>query len=153
MKRRTLVAVAAPLMILNSCAKESLTNDTYRRDEVMRMQRVERGRILELTPVKIEGDHEIGTAVGAFSGWVLGSCIGTGEASNVGGAVGGALVGGTLGSHVGQALGSAKGHRFIVRLKGGETMSIVQEVNPREPFKVGEDVRLCYMPGRVVVIH
>lgn len=146
--------IALPVAILlSSCAQDSLTGDTYSRGEAGRAQSVQTGRITSIRPVKIEGGSQGGTLVGALAGGFLGSNIGGGRAANTAGAVGGALVGSAIGSHAQQAASSRNGIEISVRLDGGGSLAIVQEVNPREPFYIGDRVRILGSGDRTRVSH
>lgn len=146
--------LALPVAILlSSCAQDSLTGDTYSRGEAGRAQSVQTGRITSIRPVKIEGANQGGALVGALAGGFLGSNIGGGRASNTAGAVGGALVGSAIGSHAQQAASSRNGIEISVRLDGGGSLAIVQEVNPREPFYIGDRVRILGSGDRTRVSH
>lgn len=146
--------IALPVAILlSSCAQDSLTGDTYSRGEAGRAQSVQTGRITSIRPVKIEGGSQGGTLVGALAGGFLGSNIGGGRAANTAGAVGGALVGSAIGSHAQQAASSRNGIEISVRLDGGGSLAIVQEVNPREPFYIGDRVRVLGSGDRTRVSH
>jgi outer membrane lipoprotein SlyB len=146
--------IALPVAILlSSCAQDSLTGDTYSRGEAGRAQSVQTGRITSIRPVKIEGGNQGGTLVGALAGGFLGSNIGGGRAANTAGAVGGALVGSAIGSHAQQAASSRNGIEISVRLDGGGSLAIVQEVSPREPFYIGDRVRVLGSGDRTRVSH
>ena len=146
--------LALPVAILlSSCAQDSLTGDTYSRGEAGRAQSVQTGRITSIRAVKIEGGSQGGALVGALAGGFLGSNIGGGRASNTAGAVGGALVGSAIGSHAQQAASSRNGIEISVRLDGGGSLAIVQEVNPREPFYIGARVRILGSGDRTRVSH
>ena len=146
--------IALPVAILlSSCAQDSLTGDTYSRGEAGRAQSVQTGRITSIRAVKIEGANQGGALVGALAGGFLGSNIGGGRAANTAGAVGGALVGSAIGSHAQQAASSRNGIEISVRLDGGGSLAIVQEVNPLEPFYIGDRVRILGSGDRTRVSH
>ena len=67
--------------------------------------------------------------------------------------MGGALVGSAIGSHAQQAASSRNGIEISVRLDGGGSLAIVQEVNPREPFYIGDRVRILGSGDRTRVSH
>ena len=141
------------VMLLASCAQDSRSGNVYRQGDVRQEQSVRYGRITSISPVKIEGNHEAGTVVGAVAGGLLGSQLGRGHAAHTAGAVGGALAGGVIGSNVEQAVGNRNGIEINVRLTDGEFVSVVQEVSPREPFNVGERVRVLRSGSGTRVAH
>jgi outer membrane lipoprotein SlyB len=147
MKSKLAFALATTLLF-SSCAQDSITGDTYSRGEAGRAQAVQTGRITGIRPVKIEGGSQGGALAGAIAGGFLGSNIGGGRASNTAGAVGGALVGSAIASQAQQAMTSRRGIEISVRLDQGGSVAIVQEVNPREQFSVGDRVRIISSGGR-----
>jgi outer membrane lipoprotein SlyB len=152
MKIRYIIGLGS-LLLFSSCAQDSLTGDTYSRNEAGQAQSVTTGRITSIRNVKIEGGNQGGTLVGGLAGGLLGSNIGSGRASNTAGAVGGALLGSAVGSHAQQSVGSRGGIEITVKLDRAETISVVQEINPRESFSVGDRVRILSTGGRSRVVH
>jgi outer membrane lipoprotein SlyB len=147
MKSKLAFALATTLLFC-SCAQDSLTGDVYSRGEAGRAQAVQTGRITSIRPVKIEGGSQGGALAGAVAGGFLGSNIGSGRASNTAGAIGGAMVGSAIASQAQQAMTSRRGIEISVRLDQGGSVAIVQEVNPREQFSVGDRVRIISSGGR-----
>ena len=125
MKTKILYCLPA-VLLFTSCAQDTMTGDTYSRNEARQAQSVSKGRITSIRPVKIEGDHTAG-------------------------AVGGALVGGAIGSHAEQAMGSRNGIEISVRLDHGGSIAVVQEVSRNEQFQVGDRVRVLSSGGRTRV--
>jgi len=152
MKAKILLCVPVAFLLV-SCAQDSLTGDTYSRGDARQAQNVNTGKITSIRPVKIEGGNQTGAILGAVGGGFLGSNIGHGRASNTAGAVGGALVGSAVGSHAEQALNSRQGIDITVRLDGGGSVSVVQEVNPREAFYVGDRVKVLSSGSGSRVTH
>lgn len=130
-----------------------MTGDTYTRGEAGRAQSVSTGKITSIRNVKIEGNNQAGAVLGGIAGGFLGNEIGSGSAANTAGAIGGALVGSAVGSHAQQAVGSRQGIEITVKLDSGRSVSVVQEVNPRERFDVGDRVRVLSNGGTTRVSH
>ena len=151
----TLFLIRAVPALLVSCAQDTLTGDTYSRDQARLAETVQTGRIVAIDPVKIEGGNQTGALLGAVGGGFLGSNIGSGRAANTAGAVGGALAGGAIGSHVEQGMTSRQGIRITVRLDDSKrTVSTVQQVSTREQFQVGDRVRyITSADGRARVAY
>jgi outer membrane lipoprotein SlyB len=147
-------AIALIPFFVASCAQDSLTGDTVSRGEAGRAQNVRTGTITSIRNVNIQGESLGGTLVGAGVGGLLGNQIGGGSGRTAA-TVGGALAGGAAGSHVGQNVTSRNGLEIEVRLDdGGGRVSVVQEVNPREGFSVGNRVRVITgAGGRSRVAH
>lgn len=149
---KKLIPLAVVSLVFSSCAQDSLTGDTYSRSEAGRAQTVRTGRITSIRNVKIEGGNTAGTVLGGVAGGVLGNQIGKGS-GNVAATVGGALVGGVAGSHIEQNVNSRQGLEIQVKLDKGGSISVVQQVNPRETFAVGDRVRVLMSGGRDRVTH
>jgi outer membrane lipoprotein SlyB len=152
MKTKYFLCIPVAFLVV-SCAQPSLTGDTYQRGDVGQAETVNTGKVTSIEPVKIEGGTGAGTLIGGLAGGLLGSNIGSGRAANTAGAVGGALVGGAVGSHAEQAMGSKHGIRIGVRLDRGGSIAVVQEVNPREEFYVGDRVRVLGSGNSTRVTH
>jgi outer membrane lipoprotein SlyB len=144
MKKIATIAILS--CFLSSCAQDTLTGDVVSRDEAGRAQNVRTGTITSIRPVKIEGGTTGGTLIGAGVGGLLGNQIGGGSGRTAA-TVGGALAGGAAGSHIGQNVTSRNGIEIDVRLDGGGRTAVVQEVNPRETFSVGDRVRVITGAG------
>jgi outer membrane lipoprotein SlyB len=135
-----------------SCAQESLTGDTYSRGEARQGQSVERGTITSIRNVKIEGSSTGGAILGAVAGGLLGNQVGSGSGRRAA-TVAGAAGGGIAGSHIGQEVTSRAGLEIEVDLDSGGAVSIVQEANPREPFQIGDRVRVLGSGRRARVTY
>lgn len=110
------------------------------------------GRITSIRNVNIEGGTTAGTILGGVAGGVLGNQIGGGRGKTLA-TVGGAGVGAVAGSHAEKSIASRRGIEIQVRLNNGRSLSITQEVNPNEPFSVGDRVRVLSNGGRDRVTH
>lgn len=152
MKKLLILTAAAPLLFA-SCAQNSMTGDTYTRGEAGRAQSVNSGKITSIRSVKFEGDNKAGAILGGIAGGFLGNEIGSGSTANTAGAIGGAAVGAALGSHLEQSIGSRQGIEITVKLDNGRSVSVPQEVNPRESFNVGDRVRVLSNGGTTRVTH
>lgn len=151
-KSSLILAAACPLLVV-SCAQPSNTGDTYSKYEAGHAQSVKNGKITSVRNVKIEGGTTAGTILGGVAGGLLGNEIGSGSTANTIGAIAGAGVGAAAGSHIQQGMGSRNGIEITVRLDGGGSISVVQEANPREAFRVGERVRVLYNGNKTRVAH
>ena len=149
---KTIIAVATLPLLLISCAQQSLTGDTYSRNEAGQAQSVQQGRITSIRYVKIEGGTTAGTILGGVAGGVLGNQIGGGRGNTLA-TVGGAGLGAVAGSHAQQSMGSRQGLEIQVRIDGGGSLSVTQEANPRESFSVGDRVRVLGNGSRARITH
>jgi outer membrane lipoprotein SlyB len=143
------------LGLLASCAQDSLSGNVYSRDEARNIQSVHPGRVVALRPVKIEGGSGTGALLGGVAGGLLGREIGGSRAGHTAGAIGGSLAGAAIGSQLEQGLSSRNGLEITVRLDKGDTVSVVQEINPKEPwpFAVGDRVKVMYSGRSARVTH
>jgi outer membrane lipoprotein SlyB len=149
---KTIIAVATLPLLLISCAQQSLTGDTYSRNEAGQAQSVQQGRITSIRYVKIEGETTAGTILGGVAGGILGNQIGGGAGKTLA-TVGGAGLGAVAGSHAQQSMGSRQGLEIQVRIDGGGSLSVTQEANPRESFSVGDRVRVLGNGSRARITH
>ena len=149
---KTIIAIATLPLLLISCAQQSLTGDTYSRNEAGQAQSVQQGRITSIRYVKIEGGTTAGTILGGVAGGVLGNQIGGGRGNTLA-TVGGAGLGAVAGSHAQQSMGSRQGLEIQVRIDGGGSLSVTQEANPRESFSVGDRVRVLGNGSRARISH
>ncbi|NWK56718.1 glycine zipper 2TM domain-containing protein [Verrucomicrobiaceae bacterium N1E253] len=151
-KPSLLLAAACPFLVL-SCAQPSNTGDTYSKYEAGSAQSVKTGKITSIRNVKIEGGTAAGSLIGAGAGAVAGHNIGSGSTANTLGAIGGGLLGAAAGSHIQQGMGSKNGLEIMVKLDKGGSISVIQEANSRETFRVGERVRVLYNGNKTRVTH
>ncbi len=77
---------------------------------------------------------------GAIGG-ILGSTIGGGTGSEIA-SIGGALLGGFLGNQAGNEVTKRNGVNLTIKMDSGNTISIVQQVNPKVIFHAGERVQV-----------
>lgn len=152
MMKTSLLITIGSAILLSSCAQQSLTGDTYSRGEAGYAQNVRTGRITSIRYVKIEGEATSGAVLGGVAGGVLGNQIGHGSGRTAA-TLGGAALGMVAGSHIGKEAQSRQGIEIMVRLDQGGTVSIVQQANPREEFRVGDRVRVISGGGRDRVTH
>ncbi len=130
MKKIWIVLLSA--FYLSACGIGN-TNTTYQSYQVGSQGVVETGRIISMTPVKVEGDSAIGTLAGAGMGAAAGSMIGGNTAVNIIGGVAGAVVGGVVGSATEKAITQDTAYEFIIQKNNGQMISVVQtnELNLR----------------------
>lgn len=149
---KKLTPLAVVSLFFCSCAQDSLTGDTYSRSEAGRAQSVRTGRITSIRNVKIEGGNTAGAVLGGVAGGFLGNEVGHG-AGRTAATIGGAALGSVAGSHIEQNVNSRQGLEIQVKLDQGGSISVVQEVNPRENFNIGDRVRVLINGGRDRVTH
>ncbi|WP_243409919.1 glycine zipper 2TM domain-containing protein [Pokkaliibacter plantistimulans] len=134
-------ALVASTLIMSGCAS-TLTGDTYSRNEARQVQNVQYGTITNMRFVKIEGNQSgLGAVPGAVVGGIAGSAIGGGRGQSLAtviGAVGGAIAG----SAIEKQATTAQGINMTIRMDNGQSIAIVQEVDPNTPLNVGDRVQV-----------
>jgi outer membrane lipoprotein SlyB len=110
------------------------------------------GRIEQIDPVELEGDHQLGVGaiVGAAAGGILGSFIGHGTGADVA-AVAGAIGGGFAGNAIqNRYVDKRAGQHVTVRLSNGVAVAVTQPADAN--LQVGDRVRVdgSGMRARVV---
>lgn len=149
---KSLLAIAVASLALVSCVPQELTGDTYSRQEVGRAQTVRTGVVESVRFVKLQGESTGGSVIGAIAGGVLGNQIGSGSGRTLG-TLAGAAVGSAAGAATEQRIYNRQGIELMIKLDDGQTIVITQEHTEREPFNVGDRVRVIYGGGRTRVTH
>ena len=144
----TLLLLAA--LVFTGCAS-SRSGDVYTREQARREMVVRTGVVESVREVQMEGTHTgAGTFAGAAVGGVAGSNIGGGKGQIIG-AIVGALAGGIAGSAAEGSLTKKNALEIIVRLDGGHTIAVVQEMG--DVFHPGQRVRVLNDHGSARVTH
>lgn len=140
--------------VLAGCASSNLTGNTYSRDDARKVQQVEYGSVLSVTPVVIEGDREglIGNAGGAVIGGIAGNSVGGGRGQSIATVVGG-IVGGIVGQATQEKLTRKQGQEIEIEMDTGRVVSVVQEVKGQAFFEQGDRVRLLKLRGVTRVVY
>ena len=113
---------------LSGCA-QNVSSTTYNAGEVGVAAKVVPGVVLARRTVKIDGNSGAGGLAGAAAGAAAGSGVGGSTQGNIVGAIGGAVAGGLIGNAVDKGVNSQQGIEYIIKLKSGETISVVQAAN------------------------
>lgn len=121
---RYLVATLSCTLIV-SCA-QNVASNTYSAAEVGVAAKVVPGVVLSRRTVHIDGNSGAGGLAGAAAGAAAGSGVGGSAQGNIVGAIGGAVAGGLIGNAVDKSVNSQAGIEYIIKLKSGETISVVQ---------------------------
>ncbi len=135
------------LIVFNftACTSTNPYGTAYSASDAQSISQVYFGEIINLTPVTIDansGNQLIGSIAGAAIGGILGSDIGGGTGSELA-SIGAGVVGSYAGSKIADEVGKKNGVNITIKLEGtGETVSIVQPVDPNQLFKIGERVQI-----------
>lgn len=136
-----------------SSARDSEPVQTYERDRVGEVQRVESGRIISLTPVEIEGNESrVGTVAGAVAGGLAGRQFGSGSGRDIMTVIG-AVAGGYAGSKIQDGEARAEGVEIGLEMDDGREIFIVQELEENETFRVGEEVNVFFNGNKARVTN
>lgn len=107
---------------------------------------VQTGRVTHIRDVTVRGGRPsgVGSFIGSILGGVAGSKIGSGSGSTAAG-IGGAVAGGLAGQRVEEAGKGSTSTELTVQLDSGENR--VYRIDPGEPFRVGDTVRITTVNG------
>ena len=147
MKKLLTLAILATSALFTSCAQQSLTGNTYARQEVGQASRAEPGKITNLRNVLIQGSSNTGGIIGAVAGGILGNQMGNNSGQTLA-TIGGAGLGAFAGSKIQGSASTKKGVEITVKLNNGQSVSITQQYSPYENFRVGDNVNVIYPNGR-----
>ena len=134
------------MLLLSAClfigCASNPYGDTYALGDTRQIQNVSYGVIIKAEPVNIEGEGSaVGTIAGAAVGGILGSNVGGGSGSQIA-AIAGGILGGVAGNKTAKNVTKRNGVNLTIKLDRGNTIAIVQEVNPDMLFRVGQRVQL-----------
>ncbi len=153
MNKILVATVLAASVMLQGCAS-SLTGDTYSRSEARKVQQVQYGQVLSVTPVVIEGrtNSPLGAGAGAVIGGIGGSKIGGGSGRTIA-TVLGAVAGGVVGQQAEEKLTRKQGQEITVELESRRIISVVQEVSGNGIFQAGDRVRVLGQGGTARIVR
>ncbi len=147
--KRLLICLCACLY-LTGCANK-LSGDVYSRDDARQQMQVRYGTVESVRPVVLEGDRNVlGQGGGAVIGGMAGNSMAGGRTQGLATAVG-AVAGAVVGGMAQEKATRAQGAEIIVRMDGGESISVVQEVENLQQFRAGQRVRLTVGNGNTRV--
>lgn len=112
-------------LIISSCS-QNVSPTTYQVSEVGRASKVIPGVIIAKRSVTIDANSGAGGLTGVAAGATAGSTVGGGGVSHILGALGGAVIGGLAGDKIDKSINQHRGLEYIIKLKNGKTISVVQ---------------------------
>ncbi|MBT8130719.1 MAG: hypothetical protein KJO35_00490 [Gammaproteobacteria bacterium] len=149
MLRITLALVLA--LSLSSCMSR-LTGDHYGRDDARVVQKVSYGTVERLRLVQIEGTKSrVGPIIGAIIGGRAFDDVGDGRGERIMEVVG-AAAGGAAGAAVEEGVTRRGGVEISVLLRNGDEIAIVQQIDPKADFRIGDRVRVLSSRGQSRVV-
>jgi len=143
------------LLLLVSCASQTMTASTYTEADVGQAQIVRIGKIESTRPIKISSRPTgVGSIAGAAAGSVVGSEIGRGNGSLLG-SIAGAVAGGVGGAMLEKDINTIDGQELTIRLEDNSLISVAQEISKETgPLSPGETVRVLSSPrGKTRVLR
>lgn len=142
---RTLIVLLLAASLSGCLAR--LTGDHYGRHEARVPQQVTYGTIEELRLVTIEGTKsQVGPIIGAIIGGRAFEEVGDGRGRRIMKVVG-ATAGGVAGAAVEEGATRRQGVEITVLLRDGDEIAVVQEIDPKTDFRVGDPVRVLFLDG------
>ena len=136
---------------LSGCLAK-LTGDTYSRQEARVPQKVSYGTVESLRLVKIEGSKSrIGPIIGAIIGGRAVQNVGDGRGEQVMEVVG-AAAGGVAGAAVEEGVTRQDGVEITVLMRNGDEIAVVQAIDPKADFRIGDPVRVLFLRGSARVV-
>ena len=134
-----IIALFAAVTLLASCAHPGQSRYSYQ--DVGKKATVSFGTVITLREVEITGKNTgAGSLIGAGAGAGAGSYIGNGS-GNIWAVAGAALAGAIVGGIAEQAMSDRNGIEYVITLENGETVTIVQNINPDDkPINEGDRV-------------
>ena len=137
-------AVAIGMALSLAGCAGSMSGNTYSRERAQKVQTVEYGQVIEVRQIQIEGTKSaIGALAGGAMGGALGSGVGRGAGTTIA-VVGGAIAGAAAGAATEEAITKQPGLEITVRMDNGQTLSLVQGMDP--PINVGDRVKMLHNP-------
>jgi len=149
---KNMIVAMAAFFLLAGCQSD-LKGDTYSREEARKIQQVEYATVISTRFVVIEGTKTpFGTIIGTVIGGIAGSAVGRGKGTEIAAVIGGAS-GAVVGSVVEEQVTKRQGIEITIRYDDGRAIAIVQEADPKDPFAVGDQVRVTHSRDVARVAH
>ncbi len=123
-------ALIASLLVTVGCTSKGSGN-VYSPRSVGRVGGVEKGTIVGIRTITIDGTVRYGKVIGSIAGASAGSTVGSGrDAHRLGGAAG-LIIGGIAGGEIERAVTSYTAYEYIVETKSGHVLTVVQGAEPK----------------------
>lgn len=141
MHNKIILMLLCMVVSLSACTR-TISPNVYKASHVGETSMTYRGVIVNARPVEIHEaekaeDNAFGTVAGGVGGGLAGSAIGKGS-GNTAAIAGGAILGAVAGNLIQNELGKQQGMEYVVELKDGRMMTIVQGLDP--VYNVGQRV-------------
>lgn len=145
MNRYNSVLVAPALVLgvvltMSGCATSPTSAHTVRRSETGMAHTFERGEVIYVRDVTIEGESQgLGALAGGAMGLAVGNLVGGGRGRDLS-RVTGTIAGAAAGTAMEQAVTTVAGVEVTILLESGELVVVLQAAD--EVFRKGDSVRL-----------
>ena len=127
------------LIIGSACSMADYKPESISKYQAGEIETVILGTIIQLEPVVIEGNRDLGAAAGAAVGADLGS---DNDKAPVAAGVIGALIGSAVGGEIGSRVNEKRAVELTIQLENEKIISIVQEVSDKYSFFEGQKVKI-----------
>ena len=127
------------LFIGSACSMADYKPESISKYQAGEIETVILGTIIQLEPVVIEGNRDLGAAAGAAVGADLGS---DNDKAPVAAGVIGALIGSAGGGEIGSRVNEKRAVELTIQLENEKIISIVQEVSEKYSFFEGQKVKI-----------
>ncbi len=127
------------LIIGSACSMADYKPESISKYQAGEIETVILGTIIQLEPVVIEGNRDLGAAAGAAVGADLGS---DNDKAPVAAGVIGALIGSAVGGEIGSRVNEKRAVELTIQLENKKIISIVQEVSEKYSFFEGQKVKI-----------
>ena len=127
------------LIIGSACSMADYKPESISKYQAGEIETVILGTIIQLEPVVIEGNRDLGAAAGAAVGADLGS---DNDKAPVAAGVIGALIGSAVGGEIGSRVNEKRAVELTIQLENEKIISIVQEVSEKYSFFEGQKVKI-----------
>jgi outer membrane lipoprotein SlyB len=127
-------------LILSGCATSPTSANTVRRSETGVAHTFERGEVIYVRQVTIEGESEgVGAVAGGVMGLAVGNLVGGGRGRDLS-RVAGTMAGAAAGTAAERAITTVAGVEVTILLESGELLVVIQAAD--EVFDPGDSVRV-----------
>ncbi len=143
---KRILAIIAPALVMGTvltmsgCATSPTSANTVRRSETGVVHTFDRGEIIYVREVTIEGESQgLGAVAGGVMGLAVGNLVGGGRGRDLA-RITGTMAGAAAGNAIEQAVTTYDGVEVSILLESGELLVVIQAAD--EVFRKGDSVRV-----------
>jgi outer membrane lipoprotein SlyB len=123
-------ALITSLLLTVGCTSKGSGN-VYSSRSVGRVGGVEKGTIVGIRTITVDGTVRYGKVIGAIAGSKAGSTVGRGHDAHELGSAAGLIIGGIAGGEIERAVTSYTAYEYIIETSSGYTLTVVQGAEPK----------------------